>query len=80
MIKDKHIIHRVNLEIEAPDQQTARQLQEDAIRILKNDILPLLDKYLDIIETENQIFRLNEFNLNLADIRRRILKQNLPLH
>lgn len=69
MSKNKHIIHRVNLEIEAPDPKTARQLQEDAIRILKNDILPLLDKYLDFIETGNRTFRFNEFNLNLADIR-----------
>jgi hypothetical protein len=69
MSKNKHIIHRVNLEIEAPDPKTARQVQEDAIRILKNDILPLLEKYLDIIETGNRTFRFNEFNLNLADIR-----------
>jgi hypothetical protein len=69
MSKSNHIIHRVNLELEAPDQQTARQLQEDAIHILKNDILPLLEKYLEIIETGNRTFRLNEFNLNLGDIR-----------
>lgn len=69
MSKGKHIIHRVNLEIDAPDTATARQVQEDAIRILKNDILPVLEIYLDKLETGGQSLRLNEFNLNLAEIR-----------
>jgi hypothetical protein len=69
MNQSKHIIHCVNLEIEAPDTKTARQVQENAIRILKNDILPAIEKYLDSLETGNQSLRLSEFNLNFADIR-----------
>lgn len=68
MSKAKHIIHRVNLEIDAPDTKTARQVQEDAIRILKNDIFPELEKYFGSFESQTQSIRFDQFDLNLHDL------------
>ena len=63
-----HIIHRVNLEIEAPDLQTANQVQEKALLLLKNEILPRLERYLDSLDTGEKHVQLNQLNLDLKSI------------
>lgn len=68
MSDNLHIIHRVNLEIEAPDLQTAHQVQEKALLLLKNEILPRLERYLDSLDTGEKHFQLNQLNLDLKSI------------
>lgn len=63
-----HIIHRVNLEITVDDPQVATQVQEDALRLLKNDILPALEKFLDGLETGEKSLRFENLDLNLGSI------------
>lgn len=63
-----HIIHRVNLEIAVDDPQVATQVQEDALRMLKNDILPDLEKFLDGLETGEKSLRFENLDLNLGSI------------
>lgn len=63
----KHIIHRVNLEIDVPDVRLAHQLKDDAMRLLNNEILPGLEKYMDTIEIANQHIQFGHLNINLEN-------------
>lgn len=64
MKPNTHIIHCVNLEIAVDDQQVAPQVQEDALRILKDEILPAIEKYLDGIDAADKSYRFEKFNLD----------------
>lgn len=64
----KHIIHRVNLEIDVPDLQMANRLKYDALRLLNNEVLPRLEQYLDTVELTNQHVQFNHLNLNLENL------------
>ena len=72
-----HIIHRVNLELEAPDQQSARVFHDRASWILKNDILPALENYLDSLGWEEEFLRLNELNINIDILRKEQIETEL---
>jgi len=63
-----HIIHRVNLEIEAPDLQTGNRIQEEAVLLLKNEILPELERYLDSLELGDEFIQVNRLNLEMKNI------------
>ena len=63
-----HIIHRINLEINVPSIRLADQVKEDAIRLLNNEILPKLDKYLDTIELADECFQFNQLNIKLENL------------
>jgi hypothetical protein len=68
MAGNTHIIHRVNLEIDVPDVRLAHQLKDDALRLLNNEILPGLEKYLDTIELTNQHILFNHLNISLENL------------
>ena len=59
MNQQVHIIHRVNLEIETPDKRSAIDLQEEALRLLYNEILPRLEKWLDSLMTSGRLLRID---------------------
>jgi hypothetical protein len=58
-----HLIHRINLTVEVPDERMAGQLQHDAVELLYHDILPRLEKVLD--ELSFSVGRLSIDALNL---------------
>ncbi len=58
-----HLIHRINLTVEVPDERMAGQLQHDAVELLYHDILPRLEKVLD--ELSFSVDRLSIDALNL---------------
>jgi hypothetical protein len=68
MGSNTHIIHRVNLEIEVPKMHLANQVKDDAVRLLYNDILPKLEKYMDTLATVDDHFQFNQLNINLNNI------------
>lgn len=63
-----HIIHRVNLEIEVPEMHLANQVKDDAVRLLYNDILPKLEKYMDTLVAVDEHVQFNQLNINLDNI------------
>lgn len=63
-----HIIHRVNLEIEVPEMRLANQVKDDAVRLLYNEILPKLEKYMDTLVSDDEHIQLNQLNINLENI------------
>lgn len=60
-----YIIHRVNLDIEAPDEPVARQMQDDAARLFHNWIVPKLEELLDWLVPKDVVLRLNTIDLVL---------------
>lgn len=68
MAGNTHIIHRVNLEIDVPEMRLANQVKDDAVRLLYNEILPKLEKYLDTLVPIDEHVQLNQLNINLENI------------
>lgn len=68
MAGNTHIIHRVNLEIEVPEMRLANQVKDDAVRILYNDILPKLEKYMDTLVPADEHVQFNQLNINLENL------------
>jgi len=68
MTKATHIIHRVNLEFEVPDVKTGKLLQEDAMRIMKNDVLPVIEDYLEEVWKHRESVRIPQMDLTLKNI------------
>ncbi|MDP3914132.1 MAG: contractile injection system tape measure protein [Bacteroidota bacterium] len=68
MAGNSHIIHRVNLEIDVPEMRLANQVKEDAVRLIYNEILPKLEKYLDTLVPIDEHIQLNQLNINLENI------------
>lgn len=68
MAGNTHIIHRVNLEIDVPEMRLANQVKEDAMRLIYNEILPKLEKYLDTLVPIDEHVQLNQLNINLENI------------
>ena len=64
-----HIIHRVNLEIDVADVRLANRVKDDALRLLHNEILPKLEKYMDRLELHDEHFQLNQLNINLYNLK-----------
>lgn len=60
-----YLIHRVNLDIEAPDLVTARRVQDEAVRILHHWILPKLEQLLKRLVPEDIVYRLDTLDLDL---------------
>ncbi len=60
-----YIIHRVNLEIEAPDEQEAGRLQDEAAHIFYNRILPGLEQLLDRLVPDETVVCIDTLNLVL---------------
>jgi hypothetical protein len=68
MARDTHIIHRVNLEIDVPDVRLANQLKDDSVRLLYNEILPKLEKYMDTLVPPEEHIQLNQLNINIENL------------
>lgn len=65
MTSTRYIIHRVNLDIEAPDEPTARRMQDEAARIFHNWILPKLAELLARLVPKDRVLRLDRLDLTL---------------
>ncbi len=65
MKSSHYIIHRVNLDIEAPDVQTARRMQDDAVRIFNNWITPNLEDLLAGLIPDDVVLHLDTLDLSL---------------
>jgi len=65
MTATHYIIHRVNLELEAPDEATGKRLQDEAVHIFKNRILPRLEELLERLVPKETVFRLETLDLDL---------------
>ena len=68
MAGNTHIIHRVNLEIDVPEMRLANQVKEDVVRLLYNDILPKLEKYMDTLVPIDEHVQINQLNINLENL------------
>jgi hypothetical protein len=68
MTAARYIIHRVNLNIEAPDSRTARQVQDDATRLFYNWIIPRLEEQLDRLDPKGVVLQLDTIDLLLDPI------------
>lgn len=60
-----YIIHRVNLDLEAPDPATARRLQDEAVRLFSHWILPQLEELLERLVPKELVLRLDSLTLEL---------------
>lgn len=60
-----YIIHRVNLDMGAPDEPTARRMQDEAVRIFYNWILPRLEQLLDRRMPKDVVYHLDSLDLDL---------------
>lgn len=60
-----YLIHRVNLDLQAPDLRTAKQLQDEAARIFYHWILPQLEDWLDRLVPKDLFIRLDTLTLDL---------------
>ncbi len=65
MRNEQHIIHRVNLEIEAPDVKSAKALQDEATRLFYHEILPKLERWLDELLPGKETIRLERLDLHV---------------
>lgn len=63
-----YLIHRVNLDIEAPDLTTARRVQDEAVRIFYDRILPKLEQLLNRLLSEDVVYRLDSLDLDLKQL------------
>ena len=79
MGSNKHIIHRVNLEIDVPDVRLANQIKDDALRLLYNDLIPKLEKYLDSLVQVDKHIQLNQLNINLDNLTEENFEKEFPL-
>ncbi|MFW5663414.1 MAG: contractile injection system tape measure protein [bacterium] len=72
-----HIIHRINLEVKVPDREAAQAIHTRMPAILKNDILPALEKLLDRVDPQGQNYRWENINLDLKTISPEILESGI---
>ena len=68
MGNEHHIIHRVNLTIEAPNVKSAKPLQERALHLFYHEILPNLEGWLDKQLPGNVTIRLDRLDLDLQPL------------
>ena len=73
-----HIIHRVNLEIEVPDMRLANRVKDDAMRLLNNEILPGLEKYMDKLRIADEQIRFNQLEINLKNLTEENFEKEFP--
>ena len=71
-----YIIHRVTLDLEAPDAAAARRIQDEAVRIFYHWILPKLEELLDRLVPKDVVFRLDSLDLDLEQLEMASFEQN----
>ncbi|MEL7589406.1 MAG: contractile injection system tape measure protein [Prolixibacteraceae bacterium] len=59
-----HLIHRINLTVEVPDERMAGPIQQNAVELLYHDILPRLEKVLDELSFSADRVSIDEVNLD----------------
>lgn len=79
MTTQNHIIHRINLDIGAPPGTDGHRLQDMVLHILNDTILPRLGKEIDALDTGSEHIRISELNLDLGEIRKENLEEELPI-
>lgn len=68
MGNERHIIHRVNITIDAPDEKSAKPLQDKALHLFYHEILPNLEKWLDKQLSGDVSIRLDRLDLDLQTL------------
>lgn len=63
--KVSHIIHKLNLEIDVPDERLARSMYQRAGSLLQDYVLPELEKLLKQYDKEEVHVRLDKMDINL---------------
>jgi len=79
MTTQNHIIHRINLHIEAPPGIDGHRLQDMVLHIINDQIFPRLEKELDTVHEGSEHIRISELNLDLGEIRKEDLEEELAL-
>jgi hypothetical protein len=64
-MKQTHIIHKLNIDIDVPDLITARHIYNNFSGIWNDKILPELEQRLNNVATNPQSFRINQLNIEL---------------
>jgi hypothetical protein len=59
-----HLIHRINLTVEVPDERMAGPIQQNAVELLYHNILPRLEKVLDELSFSADRVSIDEVNLD----------------
>ena len=65
MNQQNHIIHKLELEINTPVEQTAYEIKDHIGDFLKSEVLPQIERLLDELITQKQRIRFEELDLNL---------------
>jgi len=65
MNQQNHIIHKLELEITTPVEQTAYEVKDHIGDFLKGEVLPQIEKLLDELTTQKQRIRFEQLDLNL---------------
>ncbi len=68
MGNERHIIHRVNITIDAPDEKSAKPLQDKALHLFYHRILPDLEGWLDKQLSGAVTIRLDRLDLDLQSL------------
>ncbi|MFA6057012.1 MAG: contractile injection system tape measure protein [Taibaiella sp.] len=63
--KVAHIIHKLNLDIDVPDERLARKMYQQAGKLLQDYVLPQLEMLLNEYDKEDLHIRLDKLNINL---------------
>jgi hypothetical protein len=63
-----HIIHKLNLDIEAPDSRMARKLYQQAGELLQQYVLPKLEELLKQYDKSDMHISLDQLDINLDDL------------
>jgi hypothetical protein len=79
MTTQNHIIHRINLDIGAPPGTDGQRLQDMVLHIFNDQIFPRLGKELDAVHAGSEHIRISELNLDLGEIRKENLEEELAL-
>ncbi len=74
-----HLIHRINLTVEVPDERMAGQMQHDAVELLYHDILPRLEKVLDELSFSADRLSIDELNLDAGKLDSRKFDALFPI-
>jgi hypothetical protein len=66
MSSHSHIIHRLIVEVEAPNETIAHRVKDNISSILHYDVLPALEKYLDSLDIGSEPIRMENLKIDIG--------------